>query len=365
MLFHPEDMIGIVEKTQTKAETIVKNISAIMKKEEIRWIFKAFHGSFPDFDIDTQNQLKFNFKKMISQQGNINAFSVMNSAVGAHVTTAIFDDFVTIDDKVSKATRVKTILFMEEFINNVVSRGGLSRFVGTPWHKLDAWNKEYKLCPAPLLFDCYSTGIMSQDEILKKKSKMTNAAFAANYELRLVASDDVVFKDPRYERWIPSIRTGIGHVDKKYSGTDTNALSFVAKKPNGRYQVYGKIWHENIKEIWSEIYVLWKKYNIGTIYSESNDDKEFASDKLRDMGIPVDPYHEGTNKHVKILNHLKENCFFDLIDFDPETDPEYMSQILDYVEGGEPDDAPDSLASLGRILISSNEFDIMYGRDKK
>ena len=34
--------------------------------------------------------------------------------------------------------------------------------------------------------------------------------------------------------------------------------------------------------------------------------------------------------------------------FHPDTDPEYMSMILDYREGEKPDDAPDSAASLLR-----------------
>jgi hypothetical protein len=34
------------------------------------------------------------------------------------------------------------------------------------------------------------------------------------------------------------------------------------------------------------------------------------------------------------------------LEWAPDTDEEYMNQILDYREGSEPDDAPDSAASL-------------------
>jgi hypothetical protein len=64
------------------------------------------------------------------------------------------------------------------------------------------------------------------------------------------------------------------------------------------------------------------------------------------------------NKHIKIITHGYENGFWDLIDWDPdETDDEYMSQVLDYTEGQEPDDAPDSLSCVGRLLIKENNSD--------
>lgn len=353
MIFCPEDPIGVIRKTQTDAEECVRNISTLMKKEEIRHIFKAFHGIFPDFKSEKSDRLEFVFKNTVTREGNINAFSVMSSAVGSHVKRAIFDDFVTINDKVSKADREKTKLMLEEYVNNILAPEGTCGFIGTPWHKLDAWCLPF--VPKPLVFDVYKTNFMTLEQIQEKKSKMSNVAFAANYELRLVASDDILFKEPKYARWEFNLRNGIGHLDKKYSGMDTNALTFMCKKNNGRYQGYGKIFHENIKELYEEIYKLWKKYNIGTIHLEDNDDKGFVADKLSEMHIPVMSYHENKNKHVKILNHLKENGFWDLIDWDQDTDPEYLNQILDYTEGSEPDDACDSLSSAGRVLISGIE----------
>lgn len=347
MLFFPDDSIGIIRKTVTEAEKCVNSISAIMKMGEIREIFKAFHGVYPEFTIDRSNMLQFNFKKTIETQGNVNAFGIMNSCVGAHVKRAIFDDFVTIDDKISKAVRLKTNLFLEEYLNNILAPHGTFGCIGTPWHDDDAW----QLCPIPEKHDVYSTGLLTPEEIRDKKAKTTYPTFSANYELVLTASGERLFKDPKYAKWEYRYRHGIGHIDKKYTGIDTNALTFIAQKSNGRYQVYGKIFNENIKTLYDEIQTLHKKYFIGSIHSETNDDKGFVSDKLKDMGIPVKPYTESTNKHIKIVTHLKENGFFDLIDFDPETDTEYINQILDYTEGSEPDDAPDSLASIGRVLI--------------
>jgi hypothetical protein len=110
---------------------------------------------------------------------------------------------------------------------------------------------------------------------------------------------------------------------------------------------------------------LWEKYKIGKVYTENNDDKdESTAERLMDRGIrQVESYHENYNKHIKIQDYLYENGFWELIDFDPDTDREYMEQLLDYMEGSEPDDAVDSLACIGRIMIgkkSHNKYTNMF-----
>ena len=54
------------------------------------------------------------------------------------------------------------------------------------------------------------------------------------------------------------------------------------------------------------------------------------------------------NKHMKIVTYLK-SIWKDVI-FVEGTDQEYIDQICDYFEDAEHDDAPDSAASLARIL---------------
>ena len=53
-----------------------------------------------------------------------------------------------------------------------------------------------------------------------------------------------------------------------------------------------------------------------------------------------------------------------MIDWDPETDPRYLSQVLDYVEGSEPDDAPDTLGNAGRKLVGSGSESVFVNRWK-
>ena len=60
----------------------------------------------------------------------------------------------------------------------------------------------------------------------------------------------------------------------------------------------------------------------------------------------VRDYAERMNKHLKISTLLYE--VWQRLEWDPSTDGEYLNQVLDYREGSEPDDAPDSAASLFR-----------------
>jgi hypothetical protein len=52
------------------------------------------------------------------------------------------------------------------------------------------------------------------------------------------------------------------------------------------------------------------------------------------------------NKHIKIGTYLYE--VWPSLEWAEETDEEYMTQITEYKEGVEPDDALDSAASLFR-----------------
>ena len=59
------------------------------------------------------------------------------------------------------------------------------------------------------------------------------------------------------------------------------------------------------------------------------------------------------NKHMKIVTYLKA-IWKDVI-FVAGTDDEYIDQICDYFEDAEHDDAPDSAASLARILYKKGK----------
>ena len=84
---------------------------------------------------------------------------------------------------------------------------------------------------------------------------------------------------------------------------------------------------------------------------------------MKKQGIRAYTYHESMNKHIKITTYLLK--IWDDIVFVDGTDEEYINQICDYNEQAEHDDAPDSAASLARLLLNKNETtyqSILQGR---
>ena len=64
-------------------------------------------------------------------------------------------------------------------------------------------------------------------------------------------------------------------------------------------------------------------------------------------------YHEDMNKYIKITSYLK-SVWKDVI-FVEGTDPEFINEICDYNENAEHDDAPDSAASIVRVLWNKKD----------
>jgi hypothetical protein len=67
------------------------------------------------------------------------------------------------------------------------------------------------------------------------------------------------------------------------------------------------------------------------VYVETNPDKGYTADRLRENGLTVRSYAERMNKHLKISTHLFG--IWQRLEWDQKTDGEYMNQILDYREG--------------------------------
>jgi hypothetical protein len=86
----------------------------------------------------------------------------------------------------------------------------------------------------------------------------------------------------------------------------------------------------------------------GPIYVELNGDKGYLSREIRNNNYPAFGYTEEENKYIKISSYLRK--WWNNIVFIEGTDPEYISQILDYTDTAAHDDAPDSAASVCRLL---------------
>jgi hypothetical protein len=181
--------------------------------------------------------------------------------------------------------------------------------------------------------------------------------FAANNELELGKDESLLFSEPLWpRRWDHSIQGAMAQLDTAFDGDHYCALSIaVPTRKEGEdqwYQAVGFTYPGNVEDWEQDIDRLCKKYKVKYIYVENNADKGATAKRLAVRGLRVKPYTEKTNKHIKIGTYLY--AVWPHVEWAQETVDEYMSQITEYKEGIEPDDAPDSAAALFREAFSGS-----------
>lgn len=345
LLFHPSDRIAIIRKPYTEAAKILRTIRYCFELPEIKALFQFAHGFIPKFTQKKESTITFNFKKTNTPEGNIDAYGVGGNITGNHYDKILSDDFIILKDRLSKAERESTKQFIYEIITNIIDPGKQCMFIGTPWHKDDAWT----CVPEPIKYSIDDTDILTQEQIDEKRSRIPSALFACNYKLKHVADDKAEFRDPIYDQWNWRINDIVGHIDAKYGGDHYNALTFMGRLPDNRIQAIGWVFEEHVKEKIKWIADKCRKYRVRKIYNEENPDKGYTADLLKKEKLNVSTYHETTNKHNKISSYLKE--FWQDLIWANETDDNYLVQITEYYDGAKPDDAPDSAASLLRAAF--------------
>jgi hypothetical protein len=187
-------------------------------------------------------------------------------------------------------------------LQNIKNRGGRIVNTGTPWHVEDC----FSLMPEPRKWDWKSVPeIISAEEIEHIRARMTPSLFAANYELRHIPSDDVIFTDPKTGAPIELVYHGICHVDAAYYGEDYTAFTAMAVH-DGKYYVYGKLWRKHVDDCMPLIMADYQRLMLGRLYTETNADKGYSARAFKERGASVVPYAEHENKHIKIVTYLKQ-----------------------------------------------------------
>lgn len=336
-----------MRKTDTDVIESIAQAQKVMENEAFRHMAEILMGS-PVY-LTTGNASNMTVSTYDSPRGaeQLVGCGCGGSLTGKHANLIVCDDVVNLQDRISMAEREKTKSIVRE-LRNIVTRDGRIVFIGTPWHKEDA----FSLVATPERYDCYSTGLISEEKLKNLREAMTASLFAANYELRHIASDDVIFTSPQTGADPALAEQGICHIDASYGGEDGTAFT-ICKKSGGKYYIYGRLWHKHVDDCLPEIIRLRKAFNAGIIYCERNADKGYLAKALRDKGERADTYHEKTNKFVKITSYLKSE--WKNVVFVAGTDAEYINQICDYTENAEHDDAPDSAASIVRKLWNKKD----------
>jgi predicted phage terminase large subunit-like protein len=308
----------------------------------MRQIVRTLYGKDLVLLKASGTEIHTNLATSIKGTSQIVGLGIYTSITGKHADIVCTDDIVNVNDRISQAERERTKVAYQE-LQNIKNRGGRFINTGTPWHKDDA----FTLMPEPMKFPWDKTGLISPEEAQRIKSRMTNSLFAANYELKHIADDDVIFSNPQTGADPALVMQGTSHCDAAFYGEDYTAFTIVAIH-DGKFYVFGKCWRKHIDDIMPEIVEWHKHFNCDKMWNEINADKGYVAKKFKEKGVRCATYNESENKYIKIVSHLKFE--WENVIFVKGTDEEYIEQICDYNENAPHDDCPDSLASLIRAM---------------
>ena len=338
LIMYPNLTIIFMRKTDTDVTEIVLQVQKLLQSDIFQAFAKALWKKETGLELvkATNTEIDTNIKQSSKGTSQLLAIGLGGSLTGKHADIIITDDIVNIKDRVSRAERERSKTIYQE-LQNVKNRGGRFINTGTPWHKEDAISK----MPNVKRYNCYETGLITKEQLDHLRQAMIPSLFAANYELKHIADKDAMFNAPTYISDVGLISNGTAHIDAAYGGSDSTV--FTAKKDN---VMFGKRWDKHVDDCLNEIELIHRELKLGTIHVENNGDKGYLAKELKKRGIPAKEYHESQNKYIKIATYLRAE--WSNIQWLDITDPAYMTQILDYTENADHDDAPDSAASLIR-----------------
>lgn len=345
MILLPNYRILFLRKTADDVKEVIKQVSIILQSEYVKYLVQVIYGV--NLQLLTDNAYELNTNLVTDNRGTsqLIGLGIGTSITGKHYEKIFTDDIVTIADRRSKADREATKTTYQE-LQNIKNKGQHCRIfnTGTPWHEEDC----FMLMPPAEKYDIYNPAIkelFTDAEIEEKKEHMSPSLFAANYELRHIPSDEVIFTNPVTGAPDSMVLNGWMHLDSAFYGEDYTAWT-IAAEHDGKLYVYGKMRRKHVEDCYEKIHNDYDRFLVLKILNEKNADKGYVANDLRRLNMKVGTYNEHENKYIKIVTYLK-GLWCDII-FTEGTDPEYIKQITDYYEDAEHDDAPDSLASLIR-----------------
>lgn len=357
IILMPKISTLFIRKTGDDVKEIVNQVRKILLNPKTAYFISVIYGV--QLRLATDNALEIDTNLHTSTRGTsqLVGMGIGGSLTGKHFERIFTDDIVNLNDRRSKAERERTKLSYMELVNLINRDVGRIINTGTPWHPDDA----FCLMPEPEKWDCYHTGLMTKEQIEKKRSGMSPSLFAANYELVHIAAEDALFTDaPVFiteqmarevlkrddARPEELLRDGIAHIDAAYGGEDYTAFT-CGKRIGDTLYMYGRMWRGHVDTVLGFCVKKARELMCGPLYCEKNADKGFLAREIKDMGLTAAPYTEKENKYQKIADFLKK--WWPRIVWLEGTDSEYLNQILNYTEDAEHDDAPDSAACVCRI----------------
>lgn len=358
MIIYPNKRILFARKTDDDVKEIINQTRKILTNQKTVYLVMVIYGVTIKLTTDNAMEINTNLTTDTRGTSQLVGMGIGGSITGKHFEYVFTDDIVNLKDRKSKAERERTKLVYQELVNIVNRPDGRMINTGTPWHKEDA----FCLMPEPEKWDCYHTGLMTQEEIEEKRQKMAPSLFAANYELVHIAAEDALFADqPTFFSDPGILRDGVAHIDAAYDGEDYTAFT-CGKRVGDKIYMYGKMWRKHVDTVMGFCISEAQRLMCAPIMCEKNADKGYLGREITRAGYQASLYTEKENKYVKISTFLRK-WWKDIVWLDG-TDPEYINQILSYTEDAEHDDAPDSAAVLCRYFDrrgTGKPYQSLYG----
>ena len=343
LLVYPRKNILFMRKSDEDAAEVIRQVKKLLRTDAMQHLSRLIYAAPVEVNKSDMFTVETSCYQSMRGAPQLLGMGTHGSLTGKHADIIITDDIVNLQDRISPPER-RRIRGVYQELQNIRNPGGRLINTGTPWHPEDA----ISLMPNIRRCDCYHSGLLSEEMILRLRRSMTPSLFAANYELRHAASEDALFGEcPRLDGDPSLLRDGVAHVDASYGGSDCTVLT-CGKYTGGQLLLYGRLWRCHVDQVMEEILVECDRLLCGPIHLETNGDKGYLARELRMRGATVRPYAERMNKHVKIAAHLRSA--WPQVVFARGTDQAYIDQILDYTADAAHDDAPDSAACIARIL---------------
>ncbi len=347
MILLPRIKTMFMRKTDSDVKEVIRQVKKILLDARTQYLTQVIYGVNLTLTVNAVTELSTNLSIDARGTSQLIGMGTKSSLTGKHFDRIFTDDIVNIEDRTSKAERERTkIVYME--LQNIKNTGGRIYNTGTPWHGEDC----FTIMPSPEKHDCYSTGILSEEELADLRSKMLPSLFACNYELKIIASEDVIFREPVTGADQGLAEQGIMHIDAAYGGQDYTAMT-IANRRDGKIYVFGKCWQSHVEDHLDVIERFYHGFKCKNVSDEDNGDKGYLNKSLLKRGLKAIKYHESMNKHLKICTYLV-SAWKDIV-FVEGTDQAYIDQICEYYEDASHDDCPDSLSSVVRIYSKKSD----------
>ncbi len=346
MLIYPKRNLIFLRKTDEDVVEVLRQVKLLLQSDAMQYLSACIYGNPVQVLRSDMHSVHTGSFTALRGCAQLLGQGTGGSLTGKHADVVLTDDIVNLQDRMSGPERRRICALYQE-LQNIRNPGGRIINTGTPWHPEDA----ISLMPNVRRYDCWHTGLLSEEKLRRLQKSMTPSLFAANYELRHIAAEDALFPErPDTTPDISVLRDGLAHLDASYGGGDFTALT-CGKIVDGQFYLYGRLWRGHVDRVLDEVIAECDRLLCGPIWCETNGDKGYVARELRRRGATVRCYSEHTAKQVKIATWLRK--WWPRTTLVEGTDRAYVDQVLEYTEDAGHDDAPDSAACLLRLLDRS------------